>query len=1011
MKVLALILFLFLNFAVSAQSALDGFDPNPNGIIRSIVVQPDGKILIGGDFTSIAPNGGASVTRNHIARLNRDGSLDTGFNPNANDLVYVIVLQSDGKILVGGAFNGVGSIGGQTRNYIARLDAVTGLADSFDPNANGELRSIAVQADGKILVGGFFSGANSIGGQARSRIARLDPVTGMADSFDPGATNAVYAIVPQPNGKILVGGAFNGAIGGQTRSRIARLDAATGLADSFNPSASSTVFAIAVQADGKIWAGGNFNGVNSIGGQARDYIARLDPVTGLADSFNPDPDNSVLSILVEPDGNILIGGAFTVFQNGTNSRLRIARLQATDGLPHYFNPVADMTVRAVALQPDGKVIVGGDFTTLSPTFGPPVTRSRLARVDGSYGKVDQTLNLSMVGGSVYSTAVQPDGKVIIGGSFSQVLGVTRNNIARLYPDGTLDVSFNPNANGLIYSIAVQTDGKILVGGKFSGTNSIGGQTRNHIARLNPFTGTADSFDPNANFDVYSIVVQSDGKILVGGFFVTIGGQTRSNIARLDPVTGLADSFDPIASNFVTSIALQADGKILTGGFFTSIGGQTRNRIARLDPVTGLADSFNPNANSEVDSIVVQPDGKILVGGFFNSSLGTPTIGGQTRNRIARLDPVTGLAEPFNPNANDAVLSIAVQADGGIIVGGDFNGANSIGGATRNYIARLDSVTGGVEAWNPNADSGVRSIAIQADGKILAGGFFTSIGGQTRSLFARLNNNVNATQNLAVAQNSVTWTLSGSSPQFERVIFEDSTDNLNYNFLGNGTATGNSWMLTGLNLSYGQNLYIRARGFRGSGYLNSSESYQESVRNVYLVPTITGTVTYGNAIGAPTPRFVSNVLLSGAGATSPSALTGFPNGDYALTGFGSGAYTVTPSKIGGVNNSIPSFDAGRIALHVAGPPNPQLTASQLIAADVSGNGIVSSFDAAMIAKYVAGPPYAAPGIGSTGTWKFSPVNRNYASVGSNITGEDYLGFLMGEVSGNWTNTGARPTNRP
>ena len=166
------------------QSALDGFDPNANGPVLVVVVQPDGKILLGGDLLT-PPNGGVlGVARNHIARLNPDGTLDTAFNPNANGYVDSIAVQADGKILAGGVFT---SIGGQPRNNIARLDATTGLADSFDPNANSIVWSIAVQADGKILVGGHFNGANSIGGQTRNRIARLDATTGLADSFDPNA--------------------------------------------------------------------------------------------------------------------------------------------------------------------------------------------------------------------------------------------------------------------------------------------------------------------------------------------------------------------------------------------------------------------------------------------------------------------------------------------------------------------------------------------------------------------------------------------------------------------------------------------------------------------------------------------------------------------------------------------------------------------------------------------------------------------------------------------------------
>ena len=139
---------------------------------------------------------------------------------------------------------------------------------------------------------------------------------------------------------------------------------------------------------------------------------------------------------------------------------------------------------------------------------------------------------------------------------------------------------------------------------------------------------------------------------------------------------------------------------MVGGHFTdnSIGGQTRNYIARLDATTGLADSFNPNANSNVFSILPQPDGKILVGGAFSS------VGGQSRIGIARLDPTTGLADSFNPNANGGMFSIAVQADGKILAGGAFNGANSIGGQTRNRIARLDPPLGLADIFNPNASA-------------------------------------------------------------------------------------------------------------------------------------------------------------------------------------------------------------------------------------------------------------------------------------------------------------------
>ena len=820
--VLVLGLLLFAVPRARGQSALDGFDPNANGLVRVVVVQPDGKILIGGNFTTLAPNGGASVTRNRIARLNPDGTLDTAFNPNASDQVYSIAVQADGRILAGGFFT---SIGGQTRNHIARLDATTGLADSFNPNANALVQSVAVQADGKILVGGGF---NSIGGQTRNFMARLDATTGAADSFDPNANSSVQSIVVRADGRILVGGAFT-SIGGQTRNHIARLDATTGFADSFNPDASAAVQSIVMQADGKVLAGGNFT---SIGGQTRNAIARLDATTGLADSFNPNasPSPIVQSIVVQPDGKILVSGSFTSI--GGQTRNNIARLNPITGLADSFDPNANLNVGAIAVQADGKILIVSNFTTLAPNGGATVTRNHIARLETD-GRVDRTLDLSLVG-YIDATALQADGKILIGGVFSSVLGVSRNNLARLNTDGTLDLIFDPSPHGLVASIAVQADGRILVGGEF---DSIGGQTRNHIARLDATTGFADSFNPDASAAVQSIVMQADGKVLAGGNFTSIGGQTRNHIARLDGVTGLADSFDPNANSLVYSIVVRADGRILVGGAFTSIGGQTRNHIARLDAATGLADSFNPNANAAVRSVVVQADGKILVGGGFS---GANSIGGQTRNNIARLDAATGLADSFNPNASDPVVTLAVQADGKILAGGNFT---SIGGQTRNYIARLNPITGLADSFDPNANGEVASIVVQPDGKILVGGFsFTSIGGQTRSSFARLSNETIATQNLTVTQNNVTWTRGGSSPQFNRVTFEDSTDGVAYNFLGGGTVSGSSWTLNGLNLSTQQNLYIRARGFFPSGLGGGSESITESVRNAFIGPSPTQVVS-------------------------------------------------------------------------------------------------------------------------------------------------------------------------
>ena len=339
----------------------------------------------------------------------------------------------------------------------------------------------------------------------------------------------------------------------------------------------------------------------------------------------------------------------------------------------------------------------------------------------------------------------------------------------------------------------------------------------------------DGFNPDADGAIFSIAVQADGKILVGGEFTTIGGVTRNYIARLNPDGSLNTAFNPNANNWVYSIVAQADGKVLIGGGFYTISGVTRNCIARLNPDGSLDIGFNPNASGEVDSIAVQADGKVLVGGGFY------TMGGVTRHRIARLNPDGSLDTGFNPNASSEVYSIAMQADEKILVGGEFT---TIGGVTRSYIARLNPDGSLDTGFNPNASGKVYSIAVQADGKVLVGGGFTVIGGAARNCIARLTNTDAALQELSVSPSgfTVAWMRGQASPDVWMVIFERSSDGVTWTSLGNGTRIMGGWQLTGLSLPIEQNLYLRARGYATGGLSNASVYLFESVRIFYLQPT-------------------------------------------------------------------------------------------------------------------------------------------------------------------------------
>ena len=244
--------------AVRGQSALDGFDPNANGAVRVVVVQPDGKILIGGDFTTLSPNGGAAVTRNRIARLNPDGTLDTAFNPNANDTVYAIAVQADGKILVGGDFTGEQHRRTDAQPHRpARCHAPDWLIRSTRTRTVLSI-AIAVQADGKILAGGNFTTASA------DRRATASPGSMPRPDWLIRSTRTrtvlSLSIAVQADGKILAGGFFSGATASADRRAIASPGSMPRPAWLIRSTRTRTVRsrAIAVQADGKILAGGAF---------------------------------------------------------------------------------------------------------------------------------------------------------------------------------------------------------------------------------------------------------------------------------------------------------------------------------------------------------------------------------------------------------------------------------------------------------------------------------------------------------------------------------------------------------------------------------------------------------------------------------------------------------------------------------------------------------------------------------------------------------------------------------
>lgn len=348
-----------------------------------------------------------------------------------------------------------------------------------------------------------------------------------------------------------------------------------------------------------------------------------------------------------------------------------------------FNPGtgANNYVLTTAIQSDGKIIIGGGFETYNGT-----AINRIARVNTD-GSLDATFNVGTgVNNNVNTIAIQSDGKIIIGGFFATYNGTARNCIARLNTDGSLDATFNAGTgpNYAVQTAAIQNDGKIIIGGNFTSYN---GTARNHIARINSDGSLDATFNPGTgtNNDVETTAIQSDGKILIGGHFATYNGTVINRIARINPDGSLDATFNvgTGANDVVYTTTIQSDGKIIIGGEFYTYNGTARNRIARLNTDGSLDFSFNvgTGANNYVWTTTIQSDGKIIIGGDFAIYNGTAI------NRIARINTDGSIDATFNPGtgANSFVFTTAIQSDGKIIIGGDYTDYNGI---NRNKVARI-----------------------------------------------------------------------------------------------------------------------------------------------------------------------------------------------------------------------------------------------------------------------------------------------------------------------------------
>lgn len=666
----------------------------PGGRVSALCVTSTGdNLLVGGSFTTIGDQ-----RRDGLARLNSSFAYDPDFRPVVAGAVFAIVEQSDGRILIGGGFT---QVNGVPRSCIARLNADGSLDPTFFPGAgcNGNVNAVVVQSDGAIVIGGNFT---KVDGVACGRIARLHPDGSLDLGFNAavgtGFNSAVAALARQSGDQLVVGGYFT-QLGSQLAPRLARLERDGAFDPAFvlpttpgGPSGcDSDVLALAVASpsDDRVYVGGRFA---TYAGELTGRVMRLE-ANGVLDSTYTASvlangiNGTVRALAPAPDGRLVIGGDFT----GSAWRC-VVRLASNGAIDTSWSPPEDARpatfVYSVASYNnfDGRVAVGGEFTQIGFTAG---NASGVVRYRNN-GALDAAPGGALRQPATINAAVPAaGGGWFVGGTFTFLNGEPRNRIARITEAGEVDGSFNPGAgfSGSVETIVVDGAGRLLVGGSFLKYQDV---TASWLVRL-ATTGERDlgfTLDPGLVGTISAVSIQPDGRIVVGAGVGGLPTPARNNLARLLPGGALDPSFDAGAgqSGPVRALAIERGGHIVAGGNFTQFNGVVRGYAARFDASGALDPSFNAGLGLDwyVDAAVIRADDSLVLGGAFQS------YDGAARGAAVGFGADGSLLADFNSGTGftgGAVAGLHALPDGRLYASGSFTGLD---GQPVQGLARLNA---------------------------------------------------------------------------------------------------------------------------------------------------------------------------------------------------------------------------------------------------------------------------------------------------------------------------------
>lgn len=636
--------------------------------ITSIKIQTDGKVIIAGSFNTY---NGTSVGR--IIRLNSDGSIDTGFTigTGPNNTVYCLEIQSDGKILIGGSFT---SYNGVTINRLARLNADGTLDTSFNVGTgfNNIVYDIKISTLG-IYACGSFSSFNSVSGTVISNFLRLNSDgtrdTGFNKTFSTGSNTESICVLPDDS--VVIGGTFSISTSGNMLVGLARYNSNGSTFANFRTvgnhiagSGTNGVKKVIYKAsDNSLLICGSFQ---KFGYKfpsrhfAKVNIDGSDPVTppsfGFI-NFKTNYNGNIINDIVElSDGKILIMGNFLIsstsnFNFNPNDIYNLVKIQGSNSfttLNLRSTQIGSSSVYGFYLDHLDNIYIYGDIVYSQEGS---LSYRRILKFDNQGNLLyDDPINLNSVMDDniayVSNMTRLSDGNFLVIGQFEAAFSNYVNAIVKITESGVFLSSPQPSgiSVGSRSVIKENSDGKIYIGGSIS--ISLPGMGSRFIVRLNSDTTPDTSFSVSltnngstTNVNVVDVAIQPDGKIIIIGGFNTCNSISRTYIARINYDGSLDTTFNVGTGFFTTSISsftdslstsaiiLQSDGKIIVSGRFISYNGFPSRGIIRLNSDGSVDTTFNVGSGFDlaVDDIYMTSDGKIHAVGDFRSYNGNPAV--------------------------------------------------------------------------------------------------------------------------------------------------------------------------------------------------------------------------------------------------------------------------------------------------------------------------------------------------------------------------------------------------